>query len=296
MTNDITVVMMTRDRRQEVLSTLERLQQLPGPPPVVVADNGSSDGTVEAVRQRFPDVTVLALGHNAGVVARNLAVAQVDTPYVAFNDDDSWWAPGSLERVAELFDRHPAIGAITAHVVVEPDGRDDPTSLEMRSSPVSGDPQLPGIPVLGFLACAMAVRREAFMALGGFAAKFHFGGEEELFATDLAAAGWTIRYVPEITVHHQPSTSRNHAWRQRRGIRNTLWYLWLRRPAGHAARRSWYLLRNARRGAAVGGLVEALGGAGWVMRNRRVVPAELERDLRKLEPQQDQSTARQYVT
>ena len=286
---------MTRNRCAELMPTLDRLRRLPEQPPVIVVDNGSDDGTPDAVRDRFPTVTVIALDHNAGVAARNLAVHRVATPYVAFNDDDSWWAAGSLRRAVQLLDRHPEIGAMTAHVRVEPDGRDDPISHEMRSSPVSGDERLPGVPVLGFLACATVVRREAFLAVGGFEERLHFAGEEELLATDLAAAGWEIRYMPDLIVHHHPSRSRDHAWRRRRGVRNSLWYLWLRRPAVHAARRSWRLLRATDLRTGAGGLLEALGGLHWVVRKRRVVPAPLERNLRLLEPRQDTSSARQYI-
>lgn len=291
----ITLVIMTRDRGEELASTLAALQQLPEQPPIVVVDNGSPDQEVAEVARRFPSVTVMALGHNAGVAARNLAVESVDTPYVAFNDDDSVWTPGSLHRIVEAFDAHPRVGALTAHILVGADGRDDPTSVEMADSPVSGDPELPGTPVLGFLACATAVRREAYLDVGGFEQRFHFGGEEELLATDLAAAGWGVRYLSDAIVRHTPSTSRNQRQRQRRGVRNTLWYLWLRRPARSAARRSWRVLRDADTVTAVGGLAQAAAGAGWVARNRRVVPGHVEEGLCRLEPQQARSEARQYA-
>lgn len=294
--NPITLVIMTRGRTDELAATLTTLQQLPEEPPIVVVDNGSADEEIAEIARRFPSVTVMPLGRNAGVAARNLALRHVDTPYVAFNDDDSVWTPGSLRQIVDTFDAHPRIGALTAHVLVGADGRDDPTSLEMAASPVVGDPELPGVPVLGFLACATAVRREAYLDVGGFEERLHFGGEEELLATDLAAAGWEIRYLPEVMVRHTPSTSRDHAARRRRGVRNTLWYLWLRRPVRSAARRSGRVLRDAGVVTGAGGLAAALVGAGWVVRNRRVVPAGVEANLCRLEPQQARSRARQYAT
>jgi GT2 family glycosyltransferase len=292
---DLTVVVMTRDRVDELLPTLARLQGLPERPPIVVVDNGSTDGTATAVRDTYPDIEVVALGHNAGVEARNLAVRRAATPYVAFNDDDSWWAPGSLRRVVELFDAHPRLGAVAAEVRVEPGSRPDPVCAEMRDSPLPGDQGLPGIPVLGFLACAAAVRTAAFDEVGGFERRLHFGGEEELLCIDLATRGWGVQYVPELRVHHQPSARRDSTWRRRRGIRNALWTVWLRRPLPTAVRRSWRLLRKAEPAAAVGGLVDAVRGIGWVLRSRAVVPAPVEHRLRLLEPEQDRSRARQYA-
>ena len=280
---DLTVVIMTRDRRSDLLHALEQLHQLPERAPIIVADNGSSDGTVEAVRAHFPDVRLLELEDNPGVAARNAAVRLAETTCIAFNDDDSWWAPGSLATAVDWFERHPNLGAVTAHVVVEPGGRDDPTTLAMYDSPVQADATVPGIPVLGFLGCATVVRRSAFLDVGGFEERLHFAGEEELLATGLAEHGWQVRFVPELRVHHRASTSRNPTWRQRRDVRNSLWNLWLRRPVPVAAAQSWKRLREARPWPALGGVVEAVVRGGWVLTNRRRVSADVERELRRLE-------------
>lgn len=289
------VVVMTHNRRKSLLRTLDQLTRLPEMPSIIVADNGSSDGTTAAVRQRHPDVDVLALDRNLGVEARNLAAARSGARYVAFSDDDSWWAPGSLARAAALLDANPRLGLLCARIVVGDEAMEDPVCDEMRDSPVRLDPDLPGVPILGFLACAAVVRREAYEGVGGFDARFHFGGEEELLATDLAVAGWGVRYVPELVAHHHPSLARDPRWRRRRGIRNTLWSLWLRRPAGHALRRSGSLMRDARHDAVtIGATLDALRGLRWVLRERRVVPAHLERELRRLELARDGASTRQY--
>ncbi len=192
---DITLIVMTRNRVDELLPTLGRLISLSESPPVIVVDNGSTDGTPPQVERHFPEVDLIALASNTGVAARNIAVERASTPYGAFNEDDSWWEDGALRRVVRLFDANPTLGGVTARIIVEPNGRDDPISVEMEGSPVSGDPSLPGTPVLGFLACATALRRSAFLEVGGFESRLHFGGEEELLATDLRTAGWEVRYA-----------------------------------------------------------------------------------------------------
>src|SRR5215210_4991945 len=106
------VAIATRERPTELAHVLARLLALPERPPVVVADNGSADGTPAAIRARFPSVQVLELGENRGAAARNAAVAALGTSYVAFSDDDSWWAPGALARAVEVFDAHPRLGLL----------------------------------------------------------------------------------------------------------------------------------------------------------------------------------------
>jgi GT2 family glycosyltransferase len=167
----IGVVVITHQRRAEVLDAVARLTALPERPRVVVVDNGSTDGTAAAVRQKFPQVDVLALPRNAGAVGRNLGVERLHTPYVAFCDDDIWWEPGSLTEAADAFDAHPRLGVVNARIIVEPGARDDPIVAELRDSPVPGPDWLPG-PALGsFLAGASVVRREAFQAVGGFSSR-----------------------------------------------------------------------------------------------------------------------------
>jgi GT2 family glycosyltransferase len=291
----LAVVVITHNRRAELLHTLDRLAALPERPPVVVVDNGSGDGTAAAVRLHHPGVTLIELPDNRGALGRNVGVAAVDTPYVAFCDDDTWWEPGALERAAEVLDLHPQIAVLTARIVVQPAGVDDPINEDMRESGLPrGD--LPGYPLLSFLAGASVVRREAFEQVGGFSPLLGFNGEEELLAAEFASAGWSMRHLPELVVHHAASAARDHESYLRRGVRNSLWFWWLRRPVGSATRRTAHLLVSApRTRAAAAGLWEGVRGMPYVLRHRRVVPSAVERGYRVLDPQQMNSRARRHV-
>lgn len=293
----VAVVVITHQRRAEVLDALARLRSLPERPHVVLVDNGSTDGTAEAVRTRFPDVELVASPTNLGAVGRNVGVARLRTPYVAFCDDDTWWEPGALRTAADVLDAHDRLAVVTARIVVEPAGTDDPIVAELRDSPVRGPDWLPG-PALGsFLAGASVLRREAFLAVGGFSDRLWLGGEEELMAGDLAAAGWELCYLPELTVHHEASRARDPHLRRRHGIRNTLWTTWLRRPARPALRRTLHLLRTVPRDRVTAlGLLEALRGLPWVLRERRVLPPQVEARFAALEEAQRTSPARRYVS
>lgn len=281
------IVVATRDRRDELLATLARLRALPEAPPIVVVDNGSSDGTPAAVRDAFGDaVAVLALGHNRGAAARTAGVRALGTPYVAFSDDDSWWEPSALGRAAEVLDAHPSLGLLAAKVLVGPDERLDPTCEAMAASPLGAGDGGPGPGVLGFVACGAVVRREAFLAAGGFDERYGVGGEEKRLALDLAALGWDLAYVPEVVAHHHPGVSGPRPGRMRRQVRNDLWSAWLRRPVASALRESGRVLAGVGRrepAAAAAGLADAVAGTPWVRRERRVVPPEVELAARAIE-------------
>jgi GT2 family glycosyltransferase len=293
----VAVVVITHQRRDELLLALSRLRQLPEQPHVVVVDNGSTDGTADAVRAQHPWVELIASPTNLGAVGRNVGVARLDTPYVAFCDDDTWWDPGSLRTAANTLDAHPRLAVLTARILVEPGGVEDPIVAELRDSPVVGAGWLPG-PALGsFLAGASVLRREAFDEVGGFSERLWLGGEEELMAGDLAAAGWELCYLPALTIHHQASTARDPHKRRQDGIRNTLWTTWLRRPLGPALRRTGHLLRTVPRDRVTArGLLAAARGLPWVLRERRVLPPHAEARFAALEHAQRSSTARRYVS
>jgi GT2 family glycosyltransferase len=262
----------------------------------VVVDDASTDGTSRAVLAAHPEVRVLRLDRQAGAAARNAGMRALTTEYVALCDDDSWWREGDLARAADLMDANPRLAVINARVLVGPDEREDPLNDEMAASPLPAVVDQPGRPLLSFIACAVLVRREAVLAVGGFDARLLVGGEEELVGWDLASAGWQMSYVPELIVHHHPPPHDGRPERREIGIRNELWTAWLRRPAGPAARRTARVLRHAPRDRVTArGVARAVAGAPWVLRERQVSPPHIERLRRLLDDQQLHSRARRHI-
>ncbi|MEU4510256.1 glycosyltransferase [Nonomuraea wenchangensis] len=272
----VTVVVASKDRLRALARTLPR-----HPRPVILVDNGSTDGTVGFVRKHFPDVQVVEAGENLGAPARNVGVRLAETPYVAFADDDSWWAPGALGRAADVLDAHPRLAVLGARVLVGTEERLDPVSERMAHSPLGAEPDLPGPSVLSFLACGAVVRREAFLEAGGFDDVIFFFGEEERLAMDLAAHGWGLAYVDDVVAHHHPSPSRDPRGRQVLAARNSVLTAVLRRPWTVVARRLFAALRRGPAGWE--GLRTAVPRLPRALAARRALPPAVERDRRLLE-------------
>jgi GT2 family glycosyltransferase len=221
------------------------------------------------------------MDRNAGARARTVGVARAGTPFVAFADDDSWWAPGDLARAVAILRAHPRLAVLNARILVGPDEKLDPACAEMADSPLGTAPDLPGPSLLGFVACGAVVRTEAFEAVGGFDPVVRFPGEEERVALDLATAGWGMAYVDEVTVHHHPSPRRDAPGRRQAGIwRSRLLTAVMRLPAGDVARLLLTALRSGRPGRE--GLVRALPDVPAALRRRRPISARLRADLDRL--------------
>jgi GT2 family glycosyltransferase len=266
-TGDVTVVVASRNRRTDLLASLPHHEAR-----VILVDNASTDGTVEAVRAIHPDVTVLPQTRNLGAEGRTVGVARAATPYVAFADDDSWWAPGELARAVEIMRMHPRLAVLVARVLVGTDERLDPVCVQMAASPLGTPSDLPGPMLLGFIACGAMVRTEAFTAVGGFDPVVRFPGEEERLALDLAAAGWGISYVDSVTVHHHPSRARDSPAKRQATI-------WRSRLLTAVMRLPWEdVRRTVCEAVAVGasgrvGLRLALPDLPPALRSRRVLPS-----------------------
>jgi N-acetylglucosaminyl-diphospho-decaprenol L-rhamnosyltransferase len=253
----ITVVVITRDRAESLRNALAHLRALPERPEIIVVDNGSQDETDAAVAEA--GVRGIFLQCNAGAAGRNIGVANAATPYVAFSDDDSWWAPGALARASTLMDDYPELGLVQGRILVGPQESLDPVCRLMTA----------GAPIDGFIACGAVVRREAFLQCGGFHPRYGVGGEEALLAIDLARKGWSLAYCDEIVAHHHPDASGARPGRRARMVRNDLWTAWLRARAVEAVRTTWQkLLESAADAETRRGLLQALRGLGWVLRER----------------------------
>ena len=285
MHNDrISVMIVTHNRVNTLVDTLQKLKALPEKPPLIVVDNGSTDGTAERVKSDFPDVTVLSLPPGLGCVSRNEGIRLAKTPLVALCDDDSYWAPGALTRAVQYFEAYPHLGVLAGKVLLGQEQRLEPVCEAMRDSPLSDPRPLPGPAIPGFVCCAVIIRQTAFWSIGGFHHQFAIAGEERLFSADMRAAGWSLAYAEDVLAYHFPSPARSTARRIHLLTRDTLWYYWLRRPWYYALRHTLHIYQKSRIDENVrSGYREALRQLHRFLFQRRPVPPAVEEQLLKIE-------------
>lgn len=274
----VSIVLLTYNRRDEVCATLERLKALStaaGPPPIIVVDNASTDGTAQRIAEEYPDVELVVAHANLGAAGRNLGVERVRTPYVAFSDDDTAWSPTALDTASEILDQHPPIAVLNAQILVGHEARIDPACDIMAASPLT---EVDGVgpELVGFMAGACVMRTASFRDAGGYWPRLFIGGEETLLALDILEKGQHIVYAPSVVTHHWPSSLRDSCRRRRLLARNRIWTAWLRLPVPMAVHCSIEEFKSAPTLAARTQLLaDVLSGAVMILRHRRCVSASV---------------------
>src|SRR4051794_27767040 len=144
------------DTRDDVLACLASLQ---GEDDVelVVLDNVSADGTVEAIRDAYPGVRVMEGERRLGFGANNNVLIRATTaPYVYLLNPDTVSEPGSVARLADVLDREPDVAAVAPRVVFG-DGRVQDNAWRFPSPPPPCAPRSPRVAAAS--RCRAATRR-----------------------------------------------------------------------------------------------------------------------------------------
>ena len=211
---DVAVVIPNYNGERWLPGVLESVAaQSIAPAEVLVVDDGSVDGSLALLAQRFPRVRVLALGRNGGFArAANAGIVAVAAEAVALVNTDVRLAPDWIERSAAALAAAPAAASVATKLVDLDDPaliydagdvlrRDGACEQRGRFERDGGRYDAPGDV---FSACAGAAlyRRSAVLAVGGFEERFGTYLEDVDLGLRLRLAGWTCRWEPRAVARH----------------------------------------------------------------------------------------------
>ncbi len=217
---DVTAVAVSLNGLPWIERCLESLRGVE----TVVVDHGSTDGTLELIRERFPDVRVVEqenTGYGAGL---NAGIRASAGRYVLILNSDAWVLGDGVERLAAFADAHPDAAAVAPRLL-NPDGtlqrsvRGFPTlwrlateyfflrKLAPRSRALNafyaGDfAHDEAREIEWAMAACLLLRREAIDAVGLFDEGFFMFSEETDLLYRLHRAGWKAWFLPEAEVVH----------------------------------------------------------------------------------------------
>jgi len=250
------VVVVTFDTREVTLECLARLDR----GRAIVVDNGSTDGTAEAIARRFPEATVVRLEEGVGFAeACNRGAAAGDAPLVLFLNSDVLARPGAIDALVAALEARPDAVAAGGRLV-DPGTDDTQPAYAPQRYPGLGTlvARVTGLEALraagpdpallaerGTVECeqpagaCILVRRDVFESIGGFDERYWFWYEDVDLARRLHRRGPLLHVGGAVFEHLGGGTFAS--WGRERGLRSRLHGI-VRYASVHLSRRDRVLL------------------------------------------------------
>lgn len=258
------IVILNWNRCADTLECLASIQRLHIPCSTIVVDNGSTDGSLEAIRAAFPTIQIIEMGSNLGYAAGNnrgiKAALDQGADWIVLLNNDTVIAPQFLDALQEASLAHPRAGAFGAKIYYY----DEPATLWYAGGEVDRrtlrcyhvgcgeadlDKRHEEIRQTGYACgCAIALKTQALREIGLLDPCYFLLWEEIDWCWRLRKAGWECLFLPKAKVWHKVSASfpeghrgplwQYHYYRSRRlfirshcSRREKLFFHLLRRPS-----------------------------------------------------------------
>jgi GT2 family glycosyltransferase len=224
---DITVVIVNWNTKELLLECLSRIYETLDSPAyeVFVVDNASVDGSVAAVRKRYPGVNLIVNPKNFGYAAAcNQALRQMKGRYALLLNTDALPEKGAVKHLFDFMEKTPSAGMACAQLL-HSDGRCQNSVAPFPSwvmlltnegilralfpSRFTGKRRAETDPVEvdSCIGACMIVRKSAMDAVGLLDERYFFFFEETDWALRMHGAGWKIFFVPKAEVIHRQGQS-----------------------------------------------------------------------------------------
>lgn len=192
---------------------------------VIVSDNGSTDGSIEFIRQNYPQVRLIENGINLRFAkGNNVGFKESKGEYILILNPDTIIHDGALDEIVAFADKHPEAGAVGCKVL-DPDGsyqgcnRPLPTmrtewmlALHLGGLSFLSEFFNPGEYVgwkgteertVGWMAgCFILMKADLLKKLGGFDEQFFYYYEDTDLCRRVWDAGYTVLYTPTVAITH----------------------------------------------------------------------------------------------
>ncbi len=270
----------THNRLPELRRTLGVVAALSPPADeLLLCADGCDDGTVEYVREHFPNALFIVHEKSRGSIRSRIELMKASTCEIVISlDDDSYPSDADfVARVRELFEKNPLIA-----VASYPQRTDEfPETLDISDFG-------PGCYIGNYINAAAAFRRDVYMRLEGWPAEFEHLYDETDYTLQCLSAGYAVYHDTSTVIrHHFSRLKRNEIHNHHRHARNEQWCAWRRCPfpmvLGVSAYRALSQLNYARKRGVAWVVREprwwwmALRGLPWALRHRQPAPARVYR-------------------
>lgn len=214
----VVTVILNTNRKDDTLECLASLEESTYPRnQIIVLDNASTDGSIEAIQARFPQVDIIEIQENKGYAGNNnvgiLAAVEKSADWVFVLNEDTLLASNCIEEMVTAAEADPGVGIVGPLVYHhnEPDiiqsaggtfGRYLESIHIAQNEPDRGQFQQP-TPVDWVSGCAIMVRREVIADIGILDERFFYYWEETEWCLRAGRRGWKVLNIPQARLWHK---------------------------------------------------------------------------------------------
>src|SRR4030043_581437 len=233
---DVSVVIVSWNAQAFLVECLRSIRAFSGEVKVeiIVVDNASQDGSVEAVETQFREVRLIRNSENMGFAkANNIGISLATGHYVCLINSDIKILDGCIERLCEYMDAQPEIGLIgprilNPDVTIQSSCRHFPSLWNNFCPAVGLDKVFSKSRFFGgehmfyftsdriarvnvIVGCFMMVRRKALDSVGLLDERFFIYAEDIDWCKRFLEAGWQVVFFPEASAIHYRGGSSSHS-------------------------------------------------------------------------------------
>ena len=233
----VSILVVTWNRKKDILVTVQSIyEQTYKNFEIIVVDNGSDDGTTDALSSFQPEIVLVALDRNIGVTAgRNVGIRIARGEIILCLDSDASLGRDTIQNIVRKFEEDQDVGVINSKILNAYTHKFDSFAGWAYNEKTRAKSEQEFYSH-NFSEGGCAIRKRVFERVGLFWERLFFGREGEEFSLRVLDAGYKILYYPSAVVYHRVSPNKRieGSERQYYDLRNSLNI--------YVARYPWWLL------------------------------------------------------
>lgn len=238
----VSVVTICWNRKKDILESLKGISEiLYDNLEVIVVDNDSTDGTVEAINEQFPDVNLIRMFKNIGIEAYNIGFKNAKGKYIVILDDDSFPEKHAVARMVQKFEENEKLG-IAAFDVRNYYNYDSVANDIIEEKTENSSAEAKDY-LMAFNGAGAGVRKCVFEKIGFYPEEFFLYWNEQDTSFRMLNSGYQIKFFSDIVSYHKYSPQNRKSWRAPfYYCRNSFWLVWKNYPLLQAVQKTIMLI------------------------------------------------------